>query len=295
MNEHVVKIEGLTYFHSKQAKGLDSVSLTLEKGKVYGLWGRNGAGKTTLMKVLAGFFRPDEGSVKLFSEAPFENRNVLKKMCFIQENHPLNPAWKIKDVLRVASYFYPKWDEELAAHSLRAFSLDGKKRVKTLSKGMKTAVALTVGLASRAEFTVFDEPTNGLDAAVREVFYDLLVTELEEGDRTFLLSTHFIQELQSFIEEMIVMDQGKLALQKSMETIREGAVYVTGSKEALGVYLTHRDVLETKSLGNTVSLLVEKESELWQELQDVESMNEVPSLQEYLLRKTDRKKEGVGA
>nr|WP_272873324.1 ABC transporter ATP-binding protein [Alteribacter salitolerans] len=274
---------------------MDNVSLKLEKGKVYGLWGRNGAGKTTLMKVLAGFFRPDEGCVQLFSEQPFENRNVLKRICFIQENHPMNPAWKIKDVLGVAAHFYPNWDKELAIHSLNAFSLNESQRVKSLSKGMKTAVALTVGLASRAELTVFDEPTNGLDAAVREVFYDLLLSELEEGDRTILLSTHFIQELQSVIEEMIVMDNGKLTLQKSIETIRDGAVYVTGSMKELGGYLTHADVLETKTLGPTVSLLVEKDSELWEELQYFDSMKEVPSLQDYLLRKTDRKKEGVGA
>ncbi|WP_096439937.1 ABC transporter ATP-binding protein [Alteribacter populi] len=291
MSERIVQIQNLTFFHSKDKKGLHDVDLTIERGKVYGLWGRNGAGKTTLMRVLAGFLWPDNGEVRVFSDVPFENRNVIKRICFIQENHPLNRLWRIKDVMKIAADFYPNWDEAFAEQSLKTFSLDPEKRIKTLSKGMKTAVALTVGLASRAELTIFDEPTNGLDAGVREKFYELLMNELDDGERTIILSTHFIQELQAYIEEMIVLHEGSLVVQRSIEEIREQAVYVTGSKEILGQYQNHDDVLEVKTLGTTVSILIEKNSEVWDGVRSLDIDMETPSLQDYLLRKTDFEQE----
>ncbi|TMW71055.1 ABC transporter ATP-binding protein [Alteribacter natronophilus] len=293
MTETVVEIRNLTFYHSRDKKGLKDLSLSLEQGKVYGLWGRNGAGKTTLMKLMTGLLKPQHGSITLFGEEPFENRRALGKICFIQENHPLNPAWRIRDVMKVAAYFYPAWDPEMAESSLRAFSLDPGKKVKTLSKGMRTAVALTVGLASKAPFTIFDEPTNGLDAAVREIFYNLLISELEEGERTVMLSTHFIQELQAYIEDMVVLHDGELILHEPIESIRERAVYVTGRKKELEEVISHPEALEVKTLGSSASVLVEKTGEPWQLAQKQDITMETPSLQDYLLRKTDRKKEGV--
>ncbi|WP_054637462.1 ABC transporter ATP-binding protein [Thalassobacillus sp. C254] len=248
MTKPVVEIRDLSFYHGKDKKGIKDLFLSLEKGKVYGLWGRNGAGKTTLMKIMTGLLKPKKGTVLVFGEGPFENRRTLEKICFIQENHPLNPAWRIRDVMKVASYFYPKWDDELAQETLEAFALDPAKRVKALSKGMRTAVALTIGLASKAPFTIFDEPTNGLDAAVREIFYNLLIEELEEGERTVILSTHFIQELQSYIEEMVVLHDGELVLHQPIELIREEAVYVTGQKQKLEEVIHHSDALEVKTL-----------------------------------------------
>ncbi|ADU29266.1 ATP-binding cassette domain-containing protein [Evansella cellulosilytica] len=278
-----LKVDALTYAHGKK-EAIKDVSFQLEAGKVYGLWGRNGAGKTTLMRCMTGLLAVNQGSVTLNGKSPYENRDVLNDICFIQENHPLNSLWKVKEVLEIAAIFYKNWDSTIAEKCLESFNLSKNLKVKAMSKGMRTALSLTIGLSSGAPVMIFDEPTNGLDAAIREVFYELLMEECSKEEKIVIISTHYIQELQRYIEELIVLDEGKLLLQDSLDAIKERTGYIHGDKASASQFMDSRGIIEKTVMGPMVRLMVENE-----ELAG--HFDEKVDLQDYLLRKTDKKAE----
>jgi ABC-2 type transport system ATP-binding protein len=186
---------------------LDDVSLTVEPGTVTGLLGRNGAGKTTLMRIITGQEFPSSGDLRVFGETPAENDEVLRRMVFVREEQSY-PDFQVRHAIRVASWFYPNWDEDLAQQLLKDFELPPRRRIKRLSRGMRSAVGIVIGLAARADLTLFDEPYAGLDAVARQLFYDRLLAEFAEHPRTILLSTHLIDEVADLLEHVVMLDHG---------------------------------------------------------------------------------------
>ena len=133
-----------------------------------GLLGRNGAGKTTLMRIITGQEFPSSGDLRVFGETPAENDEVLRRMVFVREEQSY-PDFQVRHAIRVASWFYPNWDEDLAQQLLKDFELPPRRRIKRLSRGMRSAVGIVIGLAARADLTLFDEPYAGLDAVARQL------------------------------------------------------------------------------------------------------------------------------
>ena len=187
-----ISVTDLSRRYRDQA-ALDKVSLTVEPGTVTGLLGRNGAGKTTLLRIITGLEFPTAGEVKVFGAAPAENDAVLRRMVFVREEQAY-PDFRVGHAIRVASWFYPNWNAELAGQLLADFELPLSRRIRRLSRGMRSAVGIVIGLAARAELTVFDEPYAGLDAVARQLFYDRLLADFAEHPRTIVLSTHLIDE-----------------------------------------------------------------------------------------------------
>lgn len=209
---------------------LKSVDLTLESGKIYGMVGRNGAGKTTLLSILSAQNPATEGTVELDGAPVWENKKALSCICFSRELSGTNAlgAMKVKDYLRAAAIYYPKWDKKMAEELLREFQIEKKKRFNQLSKGMLSAVTIIVALASKAEFTFLDEPVAGLDVIAREQFYTLLLEEYLETGRTFVISTHIIEEAASVFEEVIFIKEGEVFLKENTENLLGRACYVSG-------------------------------------------------------------------
>jgi ABC-2 type transport system ATP-binding protein len=224
-----IKIENITKTYGKKTS-LNNISFELEENKIYGLLGRNGAGKTTLMHLIAGHISPSDGSVTLNGQNPFNNRDVLKNICLINESGNFNQSLKIKDVLKISSQF----------------NLDRNLRIKSLSKGMESALGILIGLACRSAVTIFDEPYIGLDAALRARFYELLLEEYENEPRTFILSTHLIDEVSNLFEEVIILQEGKLVLQEQAEVLIEKSISVTGKKDIVQAFCKGKNVLHVK-------------------------------------------------
>ena len=195
---------------------LDDISLTVEPGTVTGLLGRNGAGKTTLMRIVTGQEFPTTGSIRVFGQVPAENEAVLRRMVFVREEQSY-PDFRVRHAIRVASLFYPNWSEELAQQLLADFDLPPQRRIKKLSRGMRSAVGIVIGLAARAELTLFDEPYAGLDAVARQLFYDRLLAELAEHPRTVVLSTHLIDEVADLLEHVVMLDRGRVVVDRPAE------------------------------------------------------------------------------
>lgn len=244
---------------SKSYKGkqaLDDVSFTLEEPKIYGLLGRNGAGKTTFMQILAGLILPANGSILVDGVHPFDNQHMTESMCLIKEGNNFKKELKVKNVLTISSLFYPNWDAGLASELIEEFSLNPDAKVKTLSKGMESALGVIVGLASKAQITMFDEPYIGLDAAARNRFYELLVEDFERQKRTIIFSTHLIDEVSLLFEEILIFQDGKLILQEDADKVRDTSYSVTGPVEQVTSFIKNKQVIHQKRLAGSMTAIV---------------------------------------
>ena len=250
-----IEVKNLTKkYGSKLA--LDAVSFTLEEPKIYGLLGRNGAGKTTFMEILAGQIIASSGEILIDGENSFDNQKLTESICLIKEGQNFKKDLSIKNVLKVSSYFYPNWDERLAQDLVKEYNLDLKAKVKALSKGMESALGIIVGLSSKAPITVFDEPYIGLDAAARKKFYDILLREYEEEPRTIIFSTHLIDEVSLMFEEVLILQDGKLALQEDADILRNRACAVSGTIQHVEEFIKDKEVITTKKLAGMMTAYI---------------------------------------
>jgi ABC-2 type transport system ATP-binding protein len=234
---------------------LDDVSLTVEPGTVTGLLGRNGAGKTTLMRIITGQEFPSSGDIRVLGQAPAENDDVLRRMVFVREEQAY-PDLRVEHAIRVASWFYPNWSEDLAQQLLSDFTLPLKRRIKRLSRGMRSAVGIVIGLAARAELTLFDEPYAGLDAVARQLFYDRLLAEFAEHPRTIVLSTHLIDEVADLLEHVVLLDRGRVVLDAPADDVRGTGMTVSGPATAVQEFVAGRTVWHQQRLGSRASVTI---------------------------------------
>ncbi|WP_410649920.1 ABC transporter ATP-binding protein [Amycolatopsis sp. cmx-4-54] len=234
---------------------LGDVSVDIEEGKITGLLGRNGAGKSTFLRIVTAQEFASAGSVRVFGESPVENERVLKRLVLVREDQQF-PDFKVRHALSAASWFYPNWDAELADTLLRDFDLPTKRPIKKLSRGMRSALSITIGLAARAELTLLDEPYAGLDAVARQLFYDRLLDDYSTHPRTILLSTHLIDEVADLLEHVVMIDKGRVALDAAADELRGSAVTVSGPALAVDDFVTGRRVLHRRKIGSRASVTV---------------------------------------
>lgn len=239
---------------------LKNVDLELESGKIYGLIGRNGAGKTTLLSILTSQNPASAGTVTFDGQPVWENQEVLDNLCFARElNTMVNGqanSMKVKDYLRVASVYLPHWDKEMAKRLIAEFELDVKKRINKLSKGMLSMVTIIVALASKAPFTILDEPVAGLDVVMRERFYQLLVEEYTETGRTFVISTHIIEEAADVFEEVIIIDRGRIVLKENTQELLDRCYHVSGMADAVDAATISFETHHKENYGRSKSVMV---------------------------------------
>src|SRR5262252_3016364 len=249
-----ISVAELTRRYRDQA-ALDNVSLTVEPGTVTGLLGRNGAGKTTLMRIITGLEFPTDGKVKVFGAAPAENDAVLRRMVFVREEQ-VYPDLRVGQAIRVASLFYPNWNEDLARQLMADFELPPQRRIRKLSRGMRSAVGIVIGLAARAELTLFDEPYAGLDAVARQLFYDRLLADFAEHSRTVVLSTHLIDEVANLLEHVVMLDHGRVALDVPADEIRGTGMTVSGPAIAVEEFVAGGPVWHRQRIASRASVVV---------------------------------------
>jgi ABC-2 type transport system ATP-binding protein len=222
-----VEVEDLTLRYG-EATALDDITVSLDPGKICGLIGRNGSGKTSLLSVLAAFRPATAGSVRVAGEGTFENDRITRQICLIREGGDVFGAARCADVLGFASAFRPYWDQRYAERLLDRFALPRHARVRSLSRGQRSALACTLGLASRAPLTVFDESYLGMDAPSRYAFYDEVLADYAAHPRTIIIATHLIEEFGSLFEEVVVIHRGRLLLHEGVDDLSSRGSAVTG-------------------------------------------------------------------
>ena len=235
----------------KSKDALDSVNLTLEKGKIYGLIGRNGAGKTTLLSILSAQNPPSEGSVVLETEegrlSVWENEKALSHICFSRElnvgkNTALS-ATKVKDYLRTASVYLPHWDQELADELIRKFHLEGLEQhlPAHLSGGQQQRVALARALVIEPSVLLFDEPLSNLDAKLRVTMRTEIRKIQQKVGITAIYVTHDQSEAMSISDKIIIMSQGRV---EQIGTPRE--IYYHPSSRFVADFIGEANFLDAK-------------------------------------------------
>ena len=256
MTRTVVRASGLTKRYGSFT-ALDGVDLSIEEHRIYGLLGRNGAGKTTIMQLLTGQIFANGGELEVFGRTPAEHSDVLRRMCFIAESQRYPEDFTPAHVFKSAPWFFENWDAEYAERLVSDFRLPVKRRVKKLSRGQLSAVGVSVGLASRAPLTYFDEPYLGLDAVARHIFYDRLLEDYAEHPRTVVLSTHLIDEVANLLEHVILIDQGRILLDRDADEVRGSATTIAGARRVVDDFVADRPVIGRESLGGLASVTID--------------------------------------
>ena len=246
---NAIQIKNITKRY-KGVTALDDVSLSFEFGKIYGFLGRNGAGKSTLINIIANRIFADQGEVLIDGIPAKENMGVHEKIFCMSEADLYDRDLKVKEHFKWTNRFYSDFDLEKALALSRKFELDVNKRFKALSKGYQSIFKLIVALSVNVPYVIFDEPVLGLDANHRELFYSLLLKELENNERTLILATHLIEEVSNIIEEVVLIDKGKILLQKTVEDLLETGYSVSGLAQEVDRYCDGRNVIGYDELGN---------------------------------------------
>lgn len=254
-----LKCENIKKVYGKK-EVLKDVNLELESGKIYGLIGRNGVGKTTLLSILSSQNPAGSGRVTLDGEDVWENEKCIDRICFSREISQMSGFGqnnlKIKDYMTAASIFYPNWNRELAKELIEKFGLEPKKRICKLSKGMLSMVTIVIALASEAEYTFLDEPVAGLDVIARDQFYKLLLREYGKSGRTFVISTHIIEEAADIFEEVIMLDRGEILLKENTQELLERAYHVSGKNEDVEAATAGLTMYGKEAIGRSTGVTV---------------------------------------
>lgn len=238
-------------FRATQA--LDRLSLTVPAGQIVGLLGRNGAGKSTLLRIAGGMLRPGSGDVTIDGMKVYDHAQALGKLCIIGDTPDFGKLTRIDDLYYVCRGLFASWDETYAQELLKRFDLPKKKKIRTFSRGMQTGLMLCVGLASGAPLTIFDEPSLGLDAVLRERFYDLLLAEKQRHPkRTFLVSTHLIDEVARALDYAVLIDAGKLLCAGTLDELQSGYLSISGAAEAVQELTVGLELLKEENLAGSL-------------------------------------------
>ncbi len=249
-----ISLSGLTRRY-RDALALDDVSLDIEGEAITGLLGRNGAGKTTLLRIIAAQEFATAGRVQVLGACPVEKDAILRRLVLVREDQVF-PDIKVGDALRLASWSYPDWSGELAATLLEESELPASRSVGALSRGMRTTLGNAIGLAARAEVTLFDEPYAGLDAAARQRFNDRLLADYTEHPRTVVLSTHLIDEVADLLERVVLIDRGRIILDATADEVRGSATRVSGAVAAVERFVAGRPTWDRRTIVSQTSVVV---------------------------------------
>jgi ABC-2 type transport system ATP-binding protein len=245
---NVIEFKGVNK-NFRQIKALNNLSFSIEEDKITGLIGRNGAGKTTLLKMIAGFIKQTSGEVKVFSEKPFNNLMVSANTIFIHENLEPPVDLNLMETLDVTASFYENWNHELAVRLFEYFSLNPKQTYSGLSMGMKSTFKMIIGIAARCKVTIFDEPTTGMDAAVRKDFYRVLLKDYIAYPRSIIISSHHLNEIEELLEDILLIKNGQKLLHLPIIDLKEWAIGLQGKRSLVQAWAKNREVLHMKNIG----------------------------------------------
>ncbi len=199
-------------------RALDTVDLTLGRGRIIGLLGPNGSGKTTLIKLAAGLLTPSAGEILVCGRTP--GRDTKLSVAYLPERTYLNDWMRVGDIISLFRDFYSNFDEHKAYDMLGRLGVDPRDKLKTMSKGTKVKVQLILVMIRKAELYLLDEPIGGVDPAARDYILSTIITNYNE-DATVVISTHLISDVEKVLDEVVFLGYGKVGLVAQVDDIRE--------------------------------------------------------------------------
>ncbi len=231
---------------------LDNAQLSIEPGRIVGLVGPNGAGKTSALRAILGL-TTYEGQLTVLGREPFRERTeLMKEACFIADVAVL-PSWlTVNHAIDFVAGVHPRFRRDRAVTFLAKTQIGGERRMRELSKGMKTQVHLALTMAIDAKLLVLDEPTLGLDILARRSFYDALVNDYMDETRTIVITTHQVEEVENLLTDAIFIDKGRIVLDSSVDDIATRFVAVAVSPDSQAAARALKPFYEHNTLGKSV-------------------------------------------
>jgi ABC-2 type transport system ATP-binding protein len=231
---------------------LDRANFTVESGRIVGLIGPNGAGKTTALRAILGL-TSYEGQLQVLGREPLRDRTALMHdACFIADVAVL-PSWlRVDNAIDFVAGVHPRFRRDRAMALLAKTQIGGKRRMRELSKGMKTQVHLALTMAIDAKLLVLDEPTLGLDILARSAFYDALVNDYMDETRTILITTHQVEEVENLLTDVLFIDKGRIVVDSSLDDIASRYAAVAVAAQHLEAARAERPFFERRVLGKVV-------------------------------------------
>jgi ABC-2 type transport system ATP-binding protein len=231
---------------------LDRANFSVETGRIVGLIGPNGAGKTTALRAVLGL-TGYQGQLKVLGREPFRERTgLMRDACFIADVAVL-PSWlRVDDAIDFVAGVHPRFRRDRAMALLAKTQITGKRRMRELSKGMKTQVHLALTMAIDAKLLVLDEPTLGLDILARRAFYDALVNDYMDETRTILITTHQVEEVENLLTDVLFIDKGRIVLDSSLDDIATRYAAVAVAADHLEAARAEKPFFERPLLGKVV-------------------------------------------
>ncbi len=231
---------------------LDHVNFSVETGRIVGLIGPNGAGKTSALRALLGL-TAYEGQLQVLGREPFAERAALMSEATFIADVAVLPGWlRVDQAIDFVGGVHPGFRRDRARALLARTEITGKRRIRELSKGMKTLVHLALTMAIDAKLLVLDEPTLGLDILARRGFYDALVNDYMDATRTILITTHQVEEVENLLTDVIFIDKGRIVLECSLEDIATRYAAVAVSEDKLNAARAERPFHERPMLGKKI-------------------------------------------
>ena len=242
----MIKLNDVTKIYDGKSEtiALNQVSAEIKEHSIVGLIGANGAGKSTLMKIIAKHSHPTSGEVVLK-----QNYEHYSNISFLSDQEKLIENYSLKELYKLMPEFYKDFNIDLARKVSETLEVNEKKNYSKLSKGQKGKVNLVLSLASRAYITLLDETHISLDAPSRKKFFDLLLEDYHEHPRTYLISTHYVDEISQLFDDIIVLDHGKLVVHESKDLIEEKSLTVFGNTESGEKLLKPFNVINREVIG----------------------------------------------
>ena len=205
-------------------KALRGLNIQVPAGSIFGFLGRNGAGKTTTLKILLGMVRASGGHASVFglpADSQTASVDIRRRTGFVSEDKGLYDYMTVESMIRFTAAFYRRWRSELERRYLHAFELPADRKVKELSRGMRTKLALLLALYRGAELLILDEPTSGLDPAMAEEVLQALVAHVASEEMTVFFSSHQIAEVDQIADRVAIVDRGRVVVAGALDDLRQ--------------------------------------------------------------------------
>ncbi|ELS54241.1 ABC transporter ATP-binding protein [Streptomyces viridochromogenes] len=274
MTETAIEAAALSMrFGRRRRPALDGCAFRLPAGSVCAVVGPNGAGKSTLLSLAAGLLRPTEGTVTVLGRAPVTAR---ERLAYVAQDKPLHPQLTVADTLRLGHELNPRrWDAAVAERIVTEGDLDPAAKVRTLSGGQRTRVALALALGKRPELLLLDEPMADLDPLARHQLMAALMADAAEHGTTVVMSSHVVAELDGACDHLLLLGAGRVRLAGPLDDLLAAHTLVTGRADAS---LAAHTVVESRTTGRQITALVRPEGPLGDDWQRT-----APSLEELVL------------
>lgn len=258
-NNAIIDIRGISR-HFGKTLALDDVTLSFAPGRIVGLLGANGSGKSTLLRHIIGLYPAQKGACLTFGiEAERLTPLEMAKIGYVHQEGELLDWMTVRQLIRYVSAYYPNWNMELQEKYISDFDIDIKGRIGSLSPGERQKVAILLAIGFEPELLILDEPAAALDPVARAQFLDLLLEIIQDQERTIIISSHILSDVEKIIDHAVIMKQGQIICDKSFDELREEfcQVRLSSLNGQLADNLGFQNVLQCDREGSQAILILQ--------------------------------------